>query len=399
MARARDAESPLRQRWLAHFRSQLHGSAGASREAAALSGQARARIASGFGRRGVPIRRHIPILAAAGVDPRPRFFLCDIERQRTRPRSRRLHQLPGGRRAAPRSSPAWSKAFAARRPSWPRPRRRLPPSKPIILVKLGRSERGKAAASQPHRRDCRRRQVFDAVCRKYGVVRCPSLDDLIETCLAFMHGRLPKGPRIAMACYSRRRQGPDPRLRQRRRRRDGATDAGHSKTKLLGMIDPGLASENPLDVGPTVGVQAAKFSEICKVICADPTVDLMTVQGLLPTNPEDPFNPAPLQGCSHRPTSRSWPSAASRRTSPRPAASSKRNRRAVHSRPAGNGARAAGAGELCAGARTRCRGAAQAAASGAAAASRCRSLDPPARRNGLTPPRSELGEDRGTKRP
>jgi acetyltransferase len=61
------------------------------------------------------------------------------------------------------------------------------------------------------------------------------------------------------------------------------------------MIDPGLAGENPLDVGPAVGVQAPKFAEICKVVCADPTVDLMMVQGLVPLNPGDPYDPAPLR--------------------------------------------------------------------------------------------------------
>jgi acyl-CoA synthetase (NDP forming) len=62
------------------------------------------------------------------------------------------------------------------------------------------------------------------------------------------------------------------------------------------MVDPGLAAENPLDTGPTVGVQAQKFTEICKVVCADPTVDLVTVQGLIPVNPTDAYNPAPLRG-------------------------------------------------------------------------------------------------------
>ena len=69
-----------------------------------------------------------------------------------------------------------------------------------------------------------------------------------------------------------------------------------TRAKLPGMIDPGLAGENPLDVGPTVGVQAGKFAEICKVVCADPTVDLVTVQGLMPVNPGDPYNPEPLRG-------------------------------------------------------------------------------------------------------
>ena len=69
-----------------------------------------------------------------------------------------------------------------------------------------------------------------------------------------------------------------------------------TRAKLPAMIDPGLAPENPLDVGPVVGVQPPKFAEICKVVCADPTVDLVTVQGLMPVNPGDPYDPEPLRG-------------------------------------------------------------------------------------------------------
>ena len=78
----------------------------------------------------------------------------------------------------------------------------LAAGKPILLVKVGRSERGKAATASHTGAIAGDDAVFDAVCRKYGIVRCPSLDDLIETCLAFAQGRLPKGPRIAMVCYS-----------------------------------------------------------------------------------------------------------------------------------------------------------------------------------------------------
>jgi acetyltransferase len=166
--------------------------------------------------------------------------------------------------------------------------------KPVILVKLGRSERGKAAASSHTGAIAGDDDVFNAVCRKFGIVRCPTLDDMIDTCLAFTQGRLPKGPRIAMACYSGGAKGLI---------LDYASDEGaemapltaDTKSKLLGMIDPGLAAENPIDVGPTVGVQAPKFAEICKTVCADPTVDLVTVQGLVPVNPDDPFNPEPLK--------------------------------------------------------------------------------------------------------
>jgi acyl-CoA synthetase (NDP forming) len=167
--------------------------------------------------------------------------------------------------------------------------------KPILLVKVGRSERGKAATASHAGAIAGDDQVFDAVCRKYGIVRCPSLDDLIETCLAFAPGRLPKGNRIAMVCYSGGAKGLV---------LDYASDEGaemaplapETRAKLPEMIDPGLAPENPLDVGPVVGVQAQKFSEICRVICADPTVDLVTVQDLVPVNPDDPYDPGPLRG-------------------------------------------------------------------------------------------------------
>src|SRR6478735_1938071 len=171
----------------------------------------------------------------------------------------------------------------------------LKAAKPIILLKVGRSERGKAATMSHTGAIAADDQMFDAVCRKYGIIRCPSLDDLMETALAFNQGRLPKGNRIAMACYSGGAKGLV---------LDYASDEGaemapltpETRAKLPDMIDPGLAGENPLDVGPTVGVQASKFAEICKVVCADPTVDLVTVQGLMPMNPGDPFDPAPLRG-------------------------------------------------------------------------------------------------------
>lgn len=171
----------------------------------------------------------------------------------------------------------------------------LKAKKPIIILKVGRSERGKAATASHTGAIAADDLVFDAVCRKYGIVRCPSLDDLMETSLAFSQGRLPRGPRIAMACYSGGAKGLV---------LDYASDEGaemapftpETKAKLSAMIDPGLAGENPLDVGPAVGVQASKFADICKVVCADPTVDLVTVQGLMPVSLNDPADPAPLRG-------------------------------------------------------------------------------------------------------
>ena len=170
----------------------------------------------------------------------------------------------------------------------------LAAKKPIILVKLGRSAAGQAAAQSHTGAVASDAQVFDAVCRRYGIINVPSLDDLIENCLAFGQGRLPKGPLIGMSCYSGGSKG----LALDYGSDEGAAMApltAETKAKLKTMIDPGLAAENPLDCGPVVGVRAPQFAEICKVVCADPTVDLVTVQGLLPVNPGDACDPAPLR--------------------------------------------------------------------------------------------------------
>ena len=40
------------------------------------------------------------------------------------------------------------------------------------------------------------------MCERYGIINCRSLDDLVETALAFDGGRLPKGPRIGFVTTS-----------------------------------------------------------------------------------------------------------------------------------------------------------------------------------------------------
>jgi acetyltransferase len=170
----------------------------------------------------------------------------------------------------------------------------LAAKKPIILVKLGRSAAGQAAAQSHTGAIASDALVFDAVCRHYGIISVPSLDDMIENCLAFGQGRLPKSPLIGVSCYSGGSKG----LALDYAADEGAamaTFTAETKAKLKGMIDPGLAAENPLDCGPVVGVRPEPFAEVCKVVCADPAVGLVTVQGLMPVNPTDRYDPAPLR--------------------------------------------------------------------------------------------------------
>ena len=196
-------------------------------------------------------------------------------------------------------------------------------------------------------------QVFDAVCRKYGIVRCPSLDDLIETALAFSQGRLPKGNRIAMACYSGGAKGLV---------LDYASDEGaemapltpETRAKLPGMIDAGLAGENPLDVGPDCRRAGGKVRR--------------DLQGRLRRSDGRSRHRAGADAGQSRRSLQ--PRAAAQRVrldrqagaGLRPDRAERlrhqpeipeRNRRPLHPRPARNRARAAGARALCGGAAAR----------------------------------------------
>jgi len=169
----------------------------------------------------------------------------------------------------------------------------LAAQKPILMVKVGRSDGGRAAVKSHTGAIAGDDQVFDAVCRKYGVVRCPSLDDLIETALAFSTGRLPHGPRIAMVGASGGGKGLF---------LDYASDEGAemavlgaaTQARLRALIDAGVPAENPLDCGATIATNPRKFGEICKIVCADPNVDIAAVQGALPVNQGEPGDPVPF---------------------------------------------------------------------------------------------------------
>src|ERR1051325_2559567 len=75
-------------------------------------------------------------------------------------------------------------------------------SKPILVVKLGRSEMGKRQAISHTGALAGSDEVFDAVCKRLGLIRCPTLEALTEIVLAFLPGRIPRGSRAAIVVNS-----------------------------------------------------------------------------------------------------------------------------------------------------------------------------------------------------
>lgn len=153
--------------------------------------------------------------------------------------------------------------------------------KPILMLKVGKSAAGQAAAESHTGALATDDHVFTAMCQKYGVVRVDTLDELIEMSLAFSDGRLPKGNRVALVGYSGGAKGLFLDIAEER----GVSmpDFSIETRKILRKhIDSGVPVSNPLDTGAGLARRFAEFSEVAKIVAQDPNIDMISVQGQLP---------------------------------------------------------------------------------------------------------------------
>ena len=79
--------------------------------------------------------------------------------------------------------------------------------KPVIALKLGASEGGRAAAMAHTGALAGSIETFDAISTREGVIRVRGLDELIETTECFVHADTPKGNRLAAVSLSGGKRG------------------------------------------------------------------------------------------------------------------------------------------------------------------------------------------------
>src|SRR5262249_26895319 len=80
--------------------------------------------------------------------------------------------------------------------------RALAAGKPLLAIKTGATARSRAAAQSHTGAIGGDYAAYLAMCDRYGIVNCRSLDDMLETALAFDGRRLPQGPRIGFVTTS-----------------------------------------------------------------------------------------------------------------------------------------------------------------------------------------------------
>ena len=74
--------------------------------------------------------------------------------------------------------------------------------KPIVLIKIGRSDLGKRAASSHTAALTGSDALYDAICKQYGVIRVPSYDDLLEVAQLLAQSKKPAAPGVAVVSHS-----------------------------------------------------------------------------------------------------------------------------------------------------------------------------------------------------
>src|SRR3954447_10856991 len=158
--------------------------------------------------------------------------------------------------------------------------------KPVIALKLGTSEGGRAAAMAHTGALAGSIETFDAISAREGVIRAHGLDELIETTECFVHASSPGGNRLAAVTLSGGKRGL-------------LIDAFHSaglnfaplsqnaSDKLAKMLGPGSIVGNPLDAGFAAVVDPSVYMQSIKIMIDDPDTDIVIIDSELPKAPHE----------------------------------------------------------------------------------------------------------------
>jgi acyl-CoA synthetase (NDP forming) len=159
-------------------------------------------------------------------------------------------------------------------------------AKPVIAIKLGASEGGRAAAMAHTGALAGSIESFDAISAREGVIRARGLDELIETTECFVHSATPKGSRLAAVTLSGGKRGL---------LIDAFSAAGlnfaplsqNASDHLAKMLGPGSIVGNPLDAGFAAVVDPSVYIRSIKIMVEDPDTDIVIIDAELPKAPHE----------------------------------------------------------------------------------------------------------------
>lgn len=179
-------------------------------------------------------------------------------------------------------------------------RKALAARKPILAVKVGQTEGARKSAQSHTGAIAGDYDVFAALCERYGIVLCPSLDDMVETALAFQSGRLPEGDGMAFMSNS----GGVVDLMHDHAGQENARmpqiSPATAKT-IRELVGPDMPLQNPMDCGQAGFADERNYMRVCEAVSEDPRIHMVAFEARTPNEPGRK-TPQPLRELADRTT-------------------------------------------------------------------------------------------------
>ena len=156
--------------------------------------------------------------------------------------------------------------------------------KPVVIMKLGASDKGREAAAAHTGALAGSMEAFDAIAGEAGALRVRNLDDMVEAVEFLTHSPLPSGSRLGSITFSGGMRGL---------LLDGAAMNGldyrslsdATFKRLSEFLGVGTIIGNPLDTGFTGLTNPAAYVKSVEALLVDPEIDILLLQEELPRGP------------------------------------------------------------------------------------------------------------------
>ena len=165
--------------------------------------------------------------------------------------------------------------------------------KPVVILKVGKSAAGSRVASSHTGSLSGSDKAFDAICKKFGIIRVDDIEELVQMChLLSVLPEIPKKPTFSAMCLSGGETGV-------------CADVGSAEgleypefsdetmAELKRLLPDYASPANPLDMTATLAHDGPKYAEAIMAVMKDPNVGMVLCgQTILPKQgPRDVIHP------------------------------------------------------------------------------------------------------------